>query len=246
METERRSFGGSEGNRAATRKLFDEESLSILYNRISAAAGVTIAELKTLISEMDAGSISQADLNAYRQGRPPWKKMHDEVVPVMHFLLGRYPGDARVRFPLNDQPPDAWLTIDHQTSVGIEVTGALSRSRVEVSKNMAAKGIVPGFIGLQDNASIAEFEAAKQRGRVVHSAVAVNDALEAGIRRQLKAKNQTKYKGYILLVTANLHSSPGRTEADWNARLVDQAAGLPFSQVFLVDGTSGKRVFQLK
>lgn len=246
METEKRSFDGSEGNGVPTEELFDKDSLSILYGRISAADGVTVVELKTLISEMVAGSISEPDLNAYRQGRPPWKKLHDEVVPVMQFLSARYPGVARVRFPLDDQAPDAWLTIDGQTPVGIEVTGALSRSRVEVSKNMAAKGIVPGFIGLQDNATIAEFEAAKQRGRVAHSAAAVNDALEAGIRKQLESKNQTKYEGFILIVTANLQSSPSRTEADWNARLVDQAAGLPFSQVFLVDGTSGKRVFQLK
>lgn len=227
-------------------RVFDLMALTRLYDAISESDGVALEVLEALIAEMSESEMSIADLNAYRQGRKPWKKLRDEVVPVSHLLRAKFPRSTRVRFPLNDHPPDAWLTIEGRNAVGIEVTGAMARSRVEVARNMAANGTVPGFIGLQDDAKNVDFEAAKARGRIVHSASAVNAALETGIRKQLRAKNHSKYEGMILLVVCGIHSSPNRTEEEWRKILGDEAMELPFSQVFLIDATSGKRVFQLR
>ena len=136
---------------------------------MSAPSGVTVAELRSLVGAFSTRPIAPADIQAYREGRKPWKKLHDEVVPVEHFLSATYPDDARVRFPLDDQPPDAWLSAHSAPPVGIEVTGALARAAVEIGKSLARGGAVPGFIGLQDDASSAAFAKARSRGRVTSS-----------------------------------------------------------------------------
>lgn len=225
---------------------YDVTALANLYSLLKADHGVTAFELRALVGEMSAGQMSVADVNAYRQGRRPWKRLHDEVVPVMHFITKEYPPEVRVRFPLNDGVGDAFVWIEGQPPVGIEVTGALARSEVEVAKNLAEKGVVSGLLGLQDDAPQSLFDEAKQRVRLLHSSAAVAATAETGIRRQLRAKDRQQYEGFILLVRCSLSSSPGMSEGAWRDCLGSEADALPFSQVYLVDAASGKTIFRLK
>lgn len=236
----------AEGGELSDREIYDEDALEGLYARLKVETGVTVRELLQLVEKMSSLELSQADLNAYRQGRRPWKRLREEVVPVMHFLDKRYPPEARVRFPLDSATGDAFVWMEGQEPVGLEVTGALARNEVEVAKNMADKGVVAGFLGLQDDAPQSRFDAAKRRHRVFHSSEAVTDAFEAGIRRQLEAKDRPEYDGFILIVRCSLISSPRMTEADWQNRLGSDASALPFSEVYLVDAASGRRIFRLK
>lgn len=225
---------------------FTAQSLAALYANISAPAGVTVTALRRHLVEFSSLPIAQADLQAYREGRGVWKKLHDEVVPVAHFLDGRYPDDARVRFPLDDQPPDAWLMIDGEPPVGIEVTAALARAGHEVAKSMAGGGAIPGFIGLQDNATSQQFAAARARGRVLHSKKGIDAAVDDAITMRLSAKDQQKFAEQILVITAPLGSSPDRSAQEFQAGHGAKAATLPFSEVYLLDPARRARQVRLK
>jgi len=225
---------------------FTTATLEALYAAISSPDGVTIAELRALVGCFTTRPVADADLQAYREGRKPWKRLREEVVPVEHFLSATYPDDARVRFPLNDQPTDAWLTVDGGTPVGIEVTGALARAGIEVGKSLAGGGAVPGFIALQDDAKKTAFAEARARGRIMHSAKGVDQTIDQAIKARMAGKDKSKFAGQILLITAPIGSSPKRSADDLKAAHLAAATALPFAKVFVADSARGSAIVQLK
>ena len=225
---------------------FTNQSLTNLYAAVSAPDGVTVTKLRSLVGEFTSRPIAKTDLQAYREGRKPWKKLHDEIVPVEHFLSARYPDNARVRFPLDNQPPDAWLTFGDDPPVGIEVTGALARAAHEVGKSLAEGGAVPGFIALQDDASSAAFAKARSRGRILNSASGVNRTIDMAISARLAGKDHEKYAGHILLINAPIGSSPNRGAEDLQAALGIDAQALPFAEIYVLDTARGSPIVQLK
>jgi hypothetical protein len=225
---------------------FTTQSLECLYARVSAPEGVTVGELRAMVEDFGSRPRAQGDVQAYREGRQPWKKLRDEIVPVEQFLSSRYPDEAHVRLPLNDLPTDAWLTIDEGEPIGIEVTGALSRAGIEIGRTLAEGVPVPGFIGLQDDAKQVEFEKAKARGRVTHSAKGVNETIDRAVEARLAGKNKQKFEGQILLITAPIGSSPNRDETEMQAALGHKAAALPFAEVHVLDRSRKGRMVQLK
>lgn len=225
---------------------FTQETLQMLYHAVSAPGGVTVAELHALVGEFSSRPIAEVDLRAYREGRKPWKKLRDEVVPVEHFLSAAYPDDARVRFPLDDQPPDAWVTVDNDHAMGIEVTGALARAGVEVGKSLAEGKPVPGFIALHDDAKQYEFDRARARGRITHSRKGIDAMIDQAITARLAGKDKQKFADQILIVTAPIGSSPHRDLEDLQRSHREKAQALPFAQVFVMDGTRGSRIVRLK
>ena len=147
--------------------VFDLAALQALEAVLSASEGVDIGEFLATFDEHLARDRSSADVQAYREGRKPWKKLADEVAPVAAFL--RHAGSAgQVRFSLSDQPPDAWIReAGSDAEVGVEVTRVLARSKVETAKSLGDKSVVPGFLGLSDSASPAAYKLAKDRGVVL-------------------------------------------------------------------------------
>jgi hypothetical protein len=145
---------------------FDATALQALEAALSAPEGMEITEFLATLDEHARRDRAPADVQAYREGRKPWKKLADEVAPVAAFL--RHAKIAgRIRFPLNDEPPDAWLLEDgSQTEVGIEVTRVLARSKHETAKSMQDHKVVPGFLGVADNAPSEVYKQVKARGRI--------------------------------------------------------------------------------
>ncbi|MGF9565131.1 hypothetical protein AAIH70_16585 [Neorhizobium sp. BT27B] len=66
--------------------VFDLMGLTRLYDAVSEPDGVALDVLEALIAEMSESEVSITDLDACRQGRKPWKKLRDEVVPVSHLM----------------------------------------------------------------------------------------------------------------------------------------------------------------
>lgn len=225
---------------------FTGETLDQLYAEVSGPQGVTVARLGALIDAFGTRDRTLEDTQSYREGRKPWKKLRDEIVPVEHFLSSTYPADARVRFPLDDQPPDAWLSVGDAPPVGIEVTGALARASIEVGKSMAGGGAVPGFIGLQDDASSAAFAQARTRRRATNSRAGVERTIDTAIASRMAGKDHAKYAGYILLVTAPTGSSPDRDPQALKQALGEKAKQLPFAEVYVLDTPRRKPPIQLK
>lgn len=225
---------------------FTAGSLAQLYTAVSAEGGVTVAELSALVDAFSTRPIGSVDIQAYREGGKPWKKLHDEVVPVEHLLRMRYPEATRVRFPLNDQPPDAWVWSAGQPAIGIEVTGALARAGIEVAKGLAEQGIGKGFIGLQDSASQARFDAARTRRRVTSSRAGVDAAIDEAIAASMAKKDKDKFAGQVLLIVVPLGSSPNRSREGLREAHAGKAAALPFSRVHVIDVARRSEVIDLK
>jgi hypothetical protein len=225
---------------------FTVETLDQLYAEVSGFEGVTVARLGALVDAFGTRNRAAEDTQSYREGRKPWKKLRDEILPVEHFLSSAYPADARVRFPLDDQPPDAWLSVGDAPPVGIEVTGALARASVEVGKSLAGGGAVPGFIGLQDDASSAAFAQARARQRATSSRAGVERTIDTAIASRMVGKGHAKYAGHILLVTAPTGSSPDRDPRALKQALGEKAKQLPFAEVYVLDTPRRKPPIQLK
>lgn len=230
----------------AEQEPFTAVSLAELYAAVSAEGGITVAELSAHIDAFSTRPIASVDIQAYREGRKPWKKLRDEVVPVEHLLRVRYPEATHVRFPLNDQPPDAWVLPDSQPAVGIEVTGALARAGIEVAKGLAEQGVGKGFIGLQDGESQARFDAARTRRRVTSSRVGVDAAIDEAIAASMAKKDKDKFAGQVLLIVAPLGSSPNRSHDEVREVHAAKAAALPFSRVHVADMARRSEIIDLK
>lgn len=214
---------------------FDLAALEALNATLSRADGIDISELLALIEEHFRRSRSRADLRAFREGRKPWKKLADEVVPVAAFL--RQAGvKGTVRFPLDDQPPDAWLQKAGAPGwVGIEVTRVLARAKVELARDLRNQPFGRGFLGFADDTSQRAFDQARARRRVTNSRQGVEKAIEESALQRLAGKADSKYEGQTLLMLAPLGSAPAH---DWTAlrdRLAAQARKTSFAEVILMD-----------
>ncbi|NEX91189.1 hypothetical protein [Caulobacter sp. 17J65-9] len=217
---------------------FDTAALQSLEAILSAPQGIDIGEFLATLDEHFARQRSLIDVQAYREGRKPWKKLADEVVPVAAFL--RHVGiTGQVRFPLNDQPPDAWVReASSEAEVGIEVTRVLARSKVETARSLQDKPVVPGFLGLSDKASPEAYKQAKKRGRILNSRRGIERAIEGSITERLAGKSAPKFQGQKLLLVTPLGSAP---DHDWEPlceRLQPVAKGTAFDQIFLVGEAS--------
>ncbi|MBV7518969.1 hypothetical protein [Ensifer sp. ENS12] len=225
---------------------FDVSALNALYATISAESGVEVSELRLLVGHMAQQAMSKPDLAAFRMAQGPWKELHDEVIPVMHFLSAGHTDTTRVRFSLDSSPYDAWVAPTAGEPFYIEVTEALARSSKESAKNMQAKGAVSGFLGLQDHLPQSEFESAKERNRIFHSRAGVYRALDAGISTAMTKKNKSKYAGFTLLIACDMAMCRTRSDEEWRTALSAQAVELPFAQVYLISSGTGSRIVRLK
>jgi len=226
---------------------FTAATLTALYAEISAEGGVTVATLRERLTAFSTLPIAHADMQAFREGKKPWKKLRDEVVPVEHFLSAGYPDSACVCFPLDDQPPDAWLTLGPAAEpIGIEVTGALARAGIEVAKSMADQTAVPGFIALPDDATNEDFAQARARGRIMNSRVAVDRLMDDAITSRMSGKDHVKFSGHILLIIAPVGSSPDRSTDALIKAHATAAASLPFAEVFVLDRSRSSPIVRLK
>jgi len=215
---------------------FTIETLKQLYAELSSADGVSVAELRAHIAAFSCRPISTADLQGYREGKKPWKKLRDEVVPVERFLSARYPDTKRVWFPLDDRPPDAWLALDTDgVVIGIEVTGAHARAGIEVAKSLADGKAVPGFIPLRDSAPATAFAKVKAEGRITNARTTVDRVIDEAIASRMSGKDDAKFEGQILLITAPIGSSPSRSEKDIQGTHAGAANALPFREVYVLD-----------
>jgi hypothetical protein len=219
---------------------FDLAALNDFYARISAEEGVAPLYLQDSLADLFSRPRSDADINSYRLSAGLWKKLADEVVPVSKFLRAFSIGQQRVRFPLNDKPPDAWLW--HQGShdpIGIEVTIAQARERFHLARELIGSRMGRGFIGVADDAPQASFDRAMSRQRVMFSTPQALEAVGSGILRALTRKNDpTKYAGFTLVVVAPLFSLPRERWTAIVPRLKLAAARLPFHSVYVLSNAS--------
>ncbi len=222
-------------------KPFDTATLCEFYRRISAKDGVSVADLRSELDALFQRPRLESDINAYRLGRAPWKKLSDEISPIDRFLRLSSIEAGRIRFPLNDKAPDAWLWRRTQTDpVGIEATIAQGRERYHLAEELVTNGVGRGFIGVPDDAPQKWFDIAMSQERTMHATGQLLSAISSGIRRCLLRKNDPRFAGYILVIQAPLDSLPPQRWDQKKDELREAAASLSFSEIHVISeaGTS--------
>ncbi|MBI2739528.1 MAG: hypothetical protein HYX38_23655 [Rhodospirillales bacterium] len=169
------------------------------------------------------------------------KKLTDELFPVSRLFTFRRITRGFVSFPLDSNVPDAWWHRGEK-KVGIEVTISQGRARNILGEELVnAKGVVRGYLGLQDDAKPKEVKAAKESKRAMYARNEPLGTVASGILRCLKKKNAKKYEDMILVIEAPLLPlAPDR----WRPlvpRLKKAAKGLPFAEIYVL-GRSDKLV----
>jgi hypothetical protein len=215
---------------------FDIAALDDLYERVSSDEGIGVVELQAELRRLFGLPRSDEDLQNYRLGRMPWKRLADEISPVSRFLLWRNYTAGRVRFPLNNEPPDCWLFPDDGSDPeGIEVTIAQARERFHLAKELINKLWGRGFIGVSDDAPQEDFDLAMSRQRTMHSTNHVVSAVSDGILRCISRKNKPAFAGLTILIQAPLSSLPTNRRKLVRDRVSAAALGdVPFGKLFVI------------
>ena len=103
---------------------------------------------------------------------------------------------------------------------------------------MIDTGLGRGFIGVQDNASKADFDRKMSGSRVMYSPEHALEATKNGILSCLKKKNKSKYENvHFLLIKADLSTLPKERWSAIRDELVSDAAELPFKEVHVIGNT---------
>lgn len=222
--------------------------LEAFYERISAQAGISLADFKNELDRLKARPRSDDDLNAQRLSRQGWKKLKDEVMPVSRFLRSRGIGSGRIRFPLDDQPPDCWLW-EHRgaTPCGIEVTIAQATERYHLNKELVETGQGRGFIGLPDNAPRSDFDRVMSNPHEMYSTEQALKAIRGSILDRLAAKDRQRFAGFDLLIQAPLSILPRERWDEIKSDLAAAAVPLPFREIIVIsDGDDEPWGFSIK
>lgn len=216
-------------------QVFDSAALETLNKRLSHPDGLTVEALNAVLDDYFQRERSLQDVQAYREGSRPWKKLADEVVPVAEYLI-RTGAGGFVRFPLDSQPPDAWFrrSADEPWS-GIEVTRALARAKYDIARDLRDKPIGRGFLGLPDDAKSEEYERTRKRGRITSSAAGARRSIEAAITERIADKSDLKYAGQTLIVAAPLGSGGHHDWESMRLRLIEAARQTAFHRIAILD-----------
>lgn len=196
---------------------------------------MSLAEFEQTLEDYFHEPRSAAELADYRAKRGTVKKLRDEVVPVMHHIkFVKAKGD--IRFELNSAVPDCWLRDNpNAPPQGLEVTVALSREQQRLGQHMnETKGMVPGYLGLPDDAPEKLFKERLARGRIMHSSDGALKVIGDGIKRCLGKKDNPKYAGHNLLIEAPLHSLPKERWSRIEDDLRSAASTLPFREIHVI------------
>lgn len=214
--------------------------LQDFYSAAKAPNGIAVADLPAKIRQVCAEASAEAEICKRRTSQDPWKKFIDEICLVSRFLTYRGIVTGHVRFPLNDQAPDAWYSAgDRAEPLGIEATIALGEQRYHLMQQLNEHGESPGF--LPENGD--DFNDLRRRAAEEREAYSTPQALatvKAEISKRLRAKNACTYAGFVLVIGAPLDET--LPQERWNAIVDDlrqEASPLPFREVHVVDTGSG-------
>ncbi len=217
--------------------MFDIEKLNEYYNNLSAQDGMSVVDFQDRQTTLFALDRNIDDLNDYRLGIKPWKKLRDEITPVSRFLKFYHIEADRIRFPLDNNTPDCWLLNDSK-GLGIEVTIESGREQYYLTKEMIETSIGRGFIGIHDDAPQVDFDNRMSRPRVMYTTDQALDATKRGILRCLSKKNDRKYKKiFYLLIMSRLNSLPKERYGSITEELSQEAKKLPFQEVHIIGNT---------
>ncbi|RZV51654.1 MAG: hypothetical protein EX270_10205 [Pseudomonadales bacterium] len=224
------------------------QTLDDFYKEISVPGGIEIDTFQSRLSLVFADKRSESDIEYYRLGKKPWKKLRDEVVPVSRFLKLNEILEGRIQFPLDNKIPDCWFKKINEIELGIEVTIERGREKFHLATELNETGSGRGFIGIQDDASQNAFNERLSSPRTAFSTDQALEATKNGILRCLSRKNDEKYRGvFCLLIEAHLNTLSSERWGRIRPDLRNAAKYLPFEEVHIIGDVDDRLFgFQIK
>ncbi len=210
-----------------------DTTIGRLYARLT--DWISLAEFEQALADYFSEPRPAVELADYRAKRGAVKKLRDEVVPVLHHVkFVKAKGD--IRFELSSDVPDCWLRDNPNAAPqGLEVTVAQSREQQRLGQEMnEKKGVVPGYLGLPDDAPEKVFKERLARSRIMHSSEGALKVIGNGIKSCLRKKDHPKYAGHDLLIEAPLHSLPNERWSRIEEDLRSVASTLPFREIHVI------------
>ena len=208
----------------------------------------SIEQFQRTLSAYFSSNRSAEEIENFRLGRGTFKRLRDEVVPVLHFFSATgFTGEVRFRFSNN--APDCWYRRADDTSPrAMEITRAQAREQFHIARELNTKGASSGYIGLPDSASNEDFEKALREPRMATT----EDVLKHTARAILERLNKKAEKGYgeiELLIEARIGEDQLPPER-WDRilpMLRQRAESTGFRHVHLIGArASDCNYFQLK
>ena len=225
------------------------DELNTLLDRVSHK--LTIAEFRREISCFWRRELRQRKyLDQIRFSRGACKKFMDEIVPVAQFIAWKKIKSKFIQFPLDNKVPDCFLWENGgKASQGIEVTIAQGRARFYLMQEAVGHGTGRGFLELQDDDSVEEFDRAFEREPDGYTTDQALHSVKSAIRLCLKNKNHPKYASMDLLIQGpiNVATLPRERWRAIRSDLVNAAECMPFREIYVIgDGSRNPICLRIK
>ena len=175
---------------------------------------------------------------AYMRSQGPWKAVKEEVAPISDYLRFRGIANGWIRFALGNEVPDCIICADGAEPIGIEVTLCLGKEQHYLGAERAKGRVMPGFLGLQDSASKKRFEEKIRGRRMMHSPAGAMAAIRAGVEACLMRKNNPKFAGHHLVISAPTRILSKERSSSIQRDLSAFAHTLPFAEVYVVQSAN--------
>ena len=249
-----------EGNVGETQKVF----MSKIENRPKSLEklecllknGISIDEFLVRYQWVidDIGN-NQEWLDAYRIGLDPFKRLRDEVRPIINFCSIQNSRFSRVRFPLDDGPIDCFLTDGKNREIGVQITIAFGEDRYSLAafkkqldsagEDEWGDGYLWSYLGVPDTGEKDRSLHKVNRGirdnklsnpREAYSTDEAIDAMAISVGTCMKRKSNSKGAD-ILLISAPMTQLPCRCWEHERERLAEpcREPQTKFDEVYLVD-----------
>lgn len=209
-----------------------------------------IDKFQRLLSDYFSSDRSPEEIENLRlgKGRNTFKKLRDEVIPVLHFFSATEL-DGEVKFQFSSVSPDCWYRRAEDTLPrAMEITRAQAREQLYIARELNSKGASSGYVGLPDSATREHFESILREPRMV-TTEEVLESTKNAILERLDRKAEKEYGDVELLIEAPIGED--RLPPDRWDRIIPtlrkQAEGTAFRHVHLIGTLAPEcRYFQLK
>jgi hypothetical protein len=164
-----------------------------------------------------------------------YKKLYEEVIQITQGLVLQGREQHYVQFPLDSNPPDAWLLLEvTKQRVGIEATMALGKAGYFLGKELVEKGEGRGFLELQDDDEDSEFILAMRGEGEAYSPEEAFRTVVSGVERCLGRKGDpVRYRGMILLIAAPLWWLPRDSWMELPQAVARIVSESPFDEIYV-------------
>lgn len=177
----------------------------------------------------------------FRAWKQPFDTLQKEIRPMSYFARTELKADDVVRFSLNSDPDDCFVTRQGKIIYTIQITLSRAREHVEIMSHLNKSGSAPGLINLSNKAPSQAYKSKFSRQRISYSRKEQMAGFITGITEAIEGKKFVS-GGDVLIVDAPQYHLANSDLTEFLPQLSDIANAAPFKKVALV-GTAPESPF---